>query len=120
MLVAMAVFLVLTAMLGSLSGTDRADRAEKPPPSPPQGVVQATGRLPADEIVRARVGDVVVLDAATKRFDRVRIAGLGFEADAAPGAPARLEFVAGQPGRFAVVTELGGARLGTLVVSPAG
>lgn len=118
LLVVAAVFLLLSTMLTALGPVERADRATKPPPSRVVvPAVEATGELPADEVVRARVGDVVVLDVEAGRADTVLIDGLGIDRHAAPDLPARLEFVATAEGRYPVVLELSRERLGTLVVT---
>ena len=117
LLLVAAVFLLLSTLLTAVAPVRDEERAVKPPPSRPLPVVEATGRLPADEVVRARVGDVVVLDVSAGRADTVRIEGLEMDADALPDRPARFEFVAGREGRFPVVLEVAGKRLGTLVVT---
>lgn len=111
------VFLVVSTIVGAIAPAPRERRATKPPPSRVVPAVEATGELPADETVRARVGDVVVLRVRAPAADVVRIDALGLDADASPELPARLEFVAARAGRFPVVLEVARKRVGTLVVT---
>lgn len=113
-------FLVLTTLLGALAPPSREDQAVKPEtPARVVPAVEATGELPADETVRAKVGDVVVLRVRASAPDVVRIDALGLDADLSPALPARMEFVATHEGRFPVVLEQSGRRIGTLVVTGA-
>lgn len=118
LLVFALVFLLFTTLVSAIAPVPDDERATKPPPvrNPPPAV-EATGELPADETVRARVGDVVVLRVQAPAADVVRIDALGLDADTSPELPARLEFVAAQEGRFPVVLEQAGRRVGTLVVT---
>ena len=118
MLIFALVFLLLSTLLSALAPAPRDEQATKPrAPGRVVPAVEATGELPADEVVRARVGDVVVLRVRSEQADVVRIDALGLDADTSPGMPARLEFVAAQTGRFPVVLELADERVGTLVVT---
>ncbi len=113
-----AVLLLLIASLAAAV----APREESDPrpdvatavPGPPARTV--TGRMPAKRAVTAAVGDVVRLRVSVTEADEVQIEPLAVGAPAEPGIPAELEFVAGTPGRFAVVLRDGGRRVGTLVV----
>src|SRR5438874_13447537 len=90
-----------------------------PTPAPPAAIAanRVTGALPADEVVHAAVGDVVDLSVRADVEDTVEIADLGLDAPVDPQDPARFEFVADQPGHFAVTLQSAGTRLGTLEVT---
>lgn len=118
LLVFALVFLLLSTVLSAIAPVPDDERATKPEPAPRAApAVEATGELPADETVRAKVGDIVVLRVRSAAADVVRIDALGLDADTSPALPARLEFVATRPGRFPVVLQQAGERVGTLVVT---
>jgi hypothetical protein len=120
-LLAAAVMLLLAALLSSLSPREdqavapsrtEADAAAAEPPR------VAKGRLPADEVVRAREGDIVELEVAGDRPDEARIDELGISGLTEPGLPARLRFVADRTGRFEVTLRDAGERVGYLQIGP--
>jgi FtsP/CotA-like multicopper oxidase with cupredoxin domain len=117
-----ALLLLLCAALASaLAPTQRRSAPAEPQlqtsPPPAQAVV-VSARLPG-RTVRARVGDVVRLAVRAPVSDRVEIDALGVGAPVDPGIPAELDFVADQPGRFAVVLRDAAIRVGTLHILPA-
>ena len=75
-----------------------------------EGTVPATAPLVAyvGEIVRLRVGEGVA--------DHVVISGLGVRAPVGPGTTGLVEFVADSPGRWPVVLDPSGQRIGTVEV----
>ena len=122
-LIVFVVFLVVGPLVGLLVGgprepvtRERDDPAQAERADPPRAVVSRIARLPRDEAVRARVGDLVALTVTSKRPDSVEIPTLGLSEAVAPEAPAQLDFLADRPGRHPVVLSLSGARAGEIVV----
>jgi hypothetical protein len=83
--------------------------------SPPAPVVEAS--LPADKVVRARVGDVVRLLVSAPSADMVELSALAVEQPVDAGQPAELVFVADRAGRFRVRLRDAGEPIGTLRVT---
>lgn len=115
--VAAGLLLVVVVLVSLGERENAADQAVAPPPAaagPPAPVVE--GALPADRVVEAQPGDLVRLTVSTKQVAEVAIPGLGISAVATPEQPATLEATAPEPGRYPVVVEGPGTRLGTLSV----
>jgi hypothetical protein len=117
-----AMVLFTAVLVSSVSTRQRAEtRAVAPPrPSAPSVVERVHGELPAARTIRARLGDAVSISVRPAVADTALIDALGLRAEASPDLPGVLEFVATTPGRFPVVLEGTGQRLGTVVVSDAG
>ena len=93
-----------------------------PPPqlvAPPPAARTIMGTLPADGTIDATVGDVVELTVTADHPDEAQIFPLALHAPVDPDVPGVLEFVADQPGRFAVTLRYSGERVGVLVVRSA-
>jgi FtsP/CotA-like multicopper oxidase with cupredoxin domain len=86
-------------------------------PSPAARTI--TGSLPADARIDATVGDIVQLTVTADHPDEAQIFDLGLDAPVDFDLPGVLEFVADQPGRFAVTLRYSGERVGVLVVRSA-
>lgn len=117
-LLASVLLLLTLSLLSSLSRTPPGRQATKPayrPPSSPPA--QATGSLPADERIRARVGDVVIVEVRADRADSAEVRDLGIDAPVVPGVAGRLEFLADRPGRFPVVLSATGEQLGVILIT---
>ena len=70
---------------------------------------------PAD--IRARVGDEIRLTVSSRGTeDDVSIDGLGEREHVAPGAPARIRFVADRPGFFDAYLDESGAKVADIEV----
>jgi hypothetical protein len=102
---------------GNMAGpsTTQAPQLAAPPPAAPT----VRGTLPADGTIEASVGDIVDLTVTADHPDEVQIFHLGLEAPVDTDLPGVLEFVADEPGRFAVTLRYSGERVGALVVRPA-
>jgi hypothetical protein len=119
-LLLLAVLLLMAAVVSSVAEEERT------PTPPPQGGTPGRvaggkprvvrGRLPADRTVVARVGDVVRVEVMSTRPDEAQVLGLGLDAPTEPGLPGTLEFVADQPGRFAVTLRNAGRRVGVIEI----
>ena len=88
-------------------------------PAPPPAARTVTGELPADGTIDATVGDIIELTVIADHPDEVQLFDLGLRAPVDTDLPGRLEFVADQPGRFAVTLRYSGEKVGVLVVRPA-
>jgi hypothetical protein len=97
------------------SATQTPHVAAAPPPS----ARTVTGHLPADRTIDATVGDIVELIVTADHPDQVQIFDLGLRAPVEADLPGMLQFVADEPGRFAVTLRYSGRRVGVLVVRPA-
>jgi hypothetical protein len=97
------------------SATQTPHAASAPPPT----ARTVTGRLPADGTVEATEGDIVDLTVTADHPDEVQIFDLGLQAPVDADLPGVLQFVADEPGRFAVTLSYSGERVGVLVVRPA-
>ena len=111
--VIMLFFILLWPAIALLVPVDKP--AVKPPPAPAGGSargderpdVQAgpgvvVGALPRDEVVRAKVGDLVELSVTADRPDSVEIEALSLTDAVDRGASAHFSFIATQPGRALV------------------
>ncbi len=111
------VFLVLL-ILGSLAPSD-STRTDSTTPVPPAGgspprTVEAT--MPANDEVRARVGDLVTITVESDQPGGVEMPDFGESEPVAPGAPATFDVLPSEPGRFEVVSTDTGKPVGVLVV----
>lgn len=119
-LVSTGLLLVLVLLASSMS-----PREESTEPRPPVAAAGASdvrtisGRLPDDETVRARVGDLVELRVDAPSPDTVRIVDLGLDVPAEPDLPGELRFLATREGRFPVVLRDADRRVGVLRILPA-
>ncbi|MCW3048403.1 MAG: hypothetical protein JWO74_2687 [Solirubrobacterales bacterium] len=102
---------------GNMVGPSTTQPPQLAAPTGPARTV--TGQLPADGTVEATVGDIVQLTVIADHPDVVQIFDLGVQAPVDFDLPGVLEFVADEPGRFAVTLRYSGARVGVLVVRPA-
>lgn len=117
-LLAFAIFLLVSAMLGSLGGgTRRSERADKPPEqrvtAPPR---QIDGELPLDRTVRARPGDLVKVVVSNETYDTAEIVDLGLEAPVDQDLDGTLEFLAREPGSYPVTLRIADRPVGRVVV----
>jgi len=122
LLLLVAVLFLVGAIASAIAPRPEPEPIPSTPPSGPPAALGATrvaGTLPADDVVRAVVGDVVDLTVTADVEDTVEITDLGLDAPVDAQDPARFEFVADQPGRFAVTLQSAGTRLGTLEVTAA-
>jgi hypothetical protein len=108
---------VIAPREGNVVGRSTTQPPQLAPPPPAARTV--TGQLPADGTVEATVGDVVDLTVTADHPDEVQIFDLGLQAPVDADLPGVLQFVADQPGRFAVTLRYSGERVGVLVVRPA-
>jgi hypothetical protein len=121
LLLATALLLLGLAFLSAVSTTPPSQRAEKPAPRPPAAPPpRATGRLPEDRRVRARVGDEVVVTLTSAVPDTFEVLDLGLETPVEPELGGRLDFIADRPGRFPVTRVSDGREVGVLLVTAAG
>jgi hypothetical protein len=114
-----AVLLLVAASLVSAM-QPRSERGSDPPsePLPARSLAsEVRASLPKDEVVRARVGDVVRLTVSAPASDTVELSDLGLEQPVDPELPAELVFVADRPGRFAVRLHNAAETVGTLRIS---
>jgi hypothetical protein len=119
-LLLVAVLLLMVALVSSIAEQNRMPR-----PSPrgeaPVGSAQAKprivrGRLPADHVVVARVGDIVKVEVMSDQPDEAQLIDLGIDTPTEPGFPGTLEFVAEESGRFAVTLRDSGKRVGVIEI----
>src|SRR4051794_11615177 len=125
MLLLAALLLFTSVVVGTLVDT-RRDREQATAPAPPAatGTARGTlrtveGRMPAQKVVRARVGDLVSLTIAAPSAGDAAIDSLGVSAPADPIVPGTLEFVAEDVGRFPVTAGEPPSQVGMVVVEPA-
>jgi hypothetical protein len=120
------LFITLLLLIGVMASaiaprerelTPAPPRAEPTPPPTTARVVD--GRLPRDEEVRARVGDVVQLAVTHDGQDVAQILALGLDEPVEPGLPAQFVFDADREGRFAVSLRYARESLGVVRVLPA-
>lgn len=76
-----------------------------------------TASLPADDDVRARVGNVVSLTVSAPATDVVELVSLGIEEPVDAGVPTEIVFVADRVGRFRVRLRDAGRAVGTVRVA---
>jgi FtsP/CotA-like multicopper oxidase with cupredoxin domain len=116
-----AALVAVAVLAAALAG--RTATSERPSPLPADSAAppapEVRGSLPADRVVRARVGDVVHVDVSTTLPDEAAILDLGLRAPTAIGAPGVLYFVADIPGRFPVELTMSNRRAGTIAVEAA-
>jgi hypothetical protein len=116
-----AAALLLFGVIASAFATREAQRTQATAPPlggpPPMAAPSATGDMPPDRILRARVGDVVSVAVRTPTPDTATIAAIGVSAVTSQELPGTLEFVATDPGHYPVLLEDSGGVAGTIVVS---
>ncbi len=81
-------------------------------------LIKAT--LPADRVVRARLGDEIELRVTSAAPDVAKIVELGVQTPVGPDIPGTVRFQALAEGDFDVMLELSGDRAGRLEVSADG
>jgi hypothetical protein len=74
------------------------------------------GTLPAATPLVADLGTIVRLRVGESQGDHVVISGLGVRAPVGPGTTGLVEFVADSPGRWPVLLDPSGVRIGTVEV----
>ena len=89
-----------------------------PAPAPPGEPVgkSVEGTLPASAPLVAGVGTIVRLRVSQEQSDHVVVSGLGVRAPVGPGTTGVVEFVADTPGRWPVLLDPSGVRIGTVEV----
>jgi hypothetical protein len=116
-----AVLLLVVIAASVATRENRRTQAVAPPlggPAPaPAPAPEATGQMPPDRVVRARVGDVVSVAVRTPQPDTATITAVGASAITSPDLPGTLQFVATDPGRYPVLLEDSGGTAGTVVIS---
>jgi hypothetical protein len=123
LLIALAILLGLTALAGGLAAPPRVVTPSAPgaPPGGPavasQPVERTLDASGTGQVVRARVGQSVVIQVRSDRLDTVSLGDYGDES-VDPQAPARFELLADTPGRYPIELELAQRRIGTLDVRP--
>ena len=107
---------VIAAAIAPTEQTPQAPVFPAPNPlAPPAGSsVEAT--MPARAPLIADVGTIVRLRVGASDGDHVLISGLGVRAPVGPGTTGLVEFVADSPGRWPVLLDPSGVRIGTVEV----
>lgn len=128
LLLVFAVLLITSAIASSLAPRDLrrqppeggvpAPAREQPAAAPAPGRAPVAGELPADRVVRARVGDLVRVTVSAQAPDTVEIEGYDRAEPVDAATPARFEFVASREGRFRVTLRRAAREVGRLEVSP--
>ncbi|HTX70569.1 MAG TPA: hypothetical protein VMT10_12990 [Solirubrobacteraceae bacterium] len=115
--------LALTIAVGSAlhrgstspGGTTPAPASVGSAAGPGATVVSAT--LPAERVVRARVGDLVQLSVRSSSPDIANMTAIGVSTPVGPRLPGTLQFTADVPGRFPVTLSLAARVAGEVDVS---
>ena len=124
-----ALVLGLTALAAAVSPSRSKDDAAVVPASPvsaaealPRQVVLDTRRSRRPQVLRARVGEHIVLSVLASDGGLATVPRLGRTASVSPAAPARFDVLAPPAGRYDVMFEASGSgeprRAGTLVTRP--
>jgi hypothetical protein len=117
-LIPLAVFLIVLTVAGATGpGPNQAEKPDLPPGREADASATVTGRLPADRVVEARVGDVVQIEVTPREAGGVEIPAFAQIASADPEVPARFSLLVDRPGRFVVRTVEGRAELGYVEVA---
>lgn len=95
-------------------GAAAANSAE---PTAGQVTQRVAGHVPDAEPIRARLGDVVRIEAKVEADDVVVVDDLGITTPVTAGIPALIELVATQAGSFPITLRYSGKEIGTLVVA---
>lgn len=104
----------LSSALRPRDGGGTRDRSAPVIAAAPADRVRAA--LPADDPVRADVGDVVELTVRTEQAERAEVRDFGIDGPADPGLPATLLLVVDRAGTFPVTLRYSGEQVGTLEV----
>ncbi|MGX6447145.1 hypothetical protein ACVU7I_03595 [Patulibacter sp. S7RM1-6] len=102
-------------------GEDPLGRTTTTAPAPTGAAARSQvvdAKAPADEPIRAHVGDLVQLTVTLDEADAVVLDAFGVHENVGAGVPMLVPIVALRAGTFRVRTQLGGERVATLVVSP--
>jgi len=112
-----SLLLLVSALSSALRPREDDGSGGRSNPAVPAGSSERVrASLPADDPVRADVGDVVELTVRTEEAERAEIRDLGIDGPADPGLPATLLVLADRPGEFPVTLRYSGLRVGTLEV----
>lgn len=120
------VLLVLLVFLLGAIGAAQRDALRRPDtttaaePAPSGAPPPVEGALPRDEVVRAEIGDRVVVRVASDSPDVAKVLDLGLQTAVGPQLPGELAFAADRAGRFPVTLELGERRAGWIEIREAG
>jgi hypothetical protein len=118
--VVMAVLVALLIVLASASSrrpmTTTTTTEALPPAPPPARATVVQGDLPAEQTVKATVGDVVEVKVQSGTNDVAQVDQLGVTAPVGPGISAPLQFVPSQAGSFPVTLRWAEKQIGTIVV----
>ena len=123
LLLVLAVLALTLGVAGALRRNDTtAGRTTPLPAAPPAQVGGAeanvvTGTLPADRVVRAKVGDTVRLSVTSDSPDIASMPELGLSSPVGPQIPGTFEFTAYAAGRFPVTLSLAARAAGEVDVS---
>lgn len=111
-----AVWLV-AAIVPEERGSDDSPAGGAPSTSASAPASMVAASLPADDDVRARVGNVVRLTVSAPATDVVELVSLGIEEPVDAGVPTEIVFVADRVGRFRVRLRDAGQAVGTVRVA---
>ncbi len=126
LLLVLAVLALTLGVAGALRRDNTSSTQTTPPPAVPGGVPAqvggaeanvVTGTLPADRVVRAKVGDTVRLSVTSDSPDIANMTELGLSSPVGPQIPGTFEFTAYAPGRFPVTLSLAARVAGEVDVS---
>ncbi|HEY5142816.1 MAG TPA: hypothetical protein VII98_04900 [Solirubrobacteraceae bacterium] len=123
LLLVLAVLALTLGVAGALRREGTTSTTTTPlPAAPPAQVGGAeanlvTGTLPADRIVRAKLGDTVRLSVTSDSPDIANMTELGLSSPVGPQIPGTFEFTAYAVGRFPVTLSLAARAAGEVDVS---
>jgi hypothetical protein len=111
------LLIVGASLIDAVEPRNRGSREAVDPAAanPPAPVVEAA--MPADKVIRARVGDVIRLVVRAPSADVVEVNTLAVEEPVDANEPAQIVFVADRAGRFRVRLRDAGEAIGTLRVT---
>ena len=123
LLIVLAVFVLTLTVAGALRREPARQSSFTPAPSSvatavggaEANVVRAT--LPADRVVRAKLGDTVELRVRSDTPDTAKILELGISTPVGPLLPGTISFEADATGRFPVTLSVAGTAAGEIDVS---
>jgi hypothetical protein len=124
LLLLISVLLVVAAMASALQTAEPTrTQGGATTPGPARidtgnaGAREVQVRLPSDRPVLARLGDLVSVRVQASQPDVVEVRGLGITHEVGPLEDDPIQFVPGATGRFPVILQGTGTRIGTLLVS---
>jgi hypothetical protein len=115
--IALAVLIAVLVVLASASRTRGPVTPLPPATAATAPTTSVDAQLPADGTVRARQGELVRLHIQSPTSDVAEILALGVSTPVGPNLDAPLQFVADQPGTFAIMLRYAGETVGRVVVS---